>query len=167
MIGLLLALMPGEAQATRVNVGLSPAVQLHTGPRALAVGVGPLASVRVNLTEGLSAQAQLGVFDYGPAFVQANLGVLYSSRPLGLWRPSVGLELASTWGGVLRIYESTEDWKPTGAPVFAPRVMLQPLHFRTLPWTVSALNLSVGTGLESFGKSLSLGVELLSVQYQF
>lgn len=164
MIPLLLALTLPSAQAAELSVGLSPSAQLHTGPKALAVGMGPMLSLRWHATPQLSAQLELGGMSYGPSFFQAELGGLYTFRPEATWRPAVGAEVASTWGGVTRIITDVDAWPRSFNVLVGARALLRPISAQTGPWTISALTLSVGAGLEAPGRTLSVGVDLLTLE---
>ncbi|MCB9763797.1 MAG: hypothetical protein H6739_28770 [Alphaproteobacteria bacterium] len=161
---LLLALLGDPAFALDASVGLASGAQLHTGPQALAVGLGASATFRLYLGPSVAAHAKLGFMAYGPPFAQLDVGALYRFRPEAAWRPAVGGELATTWGGKTRILDGTEGWTSPRTPLLGVRAVLRPLSFEKEAWTVSPLTLSVGGGLDAIGRTLSVGVELLAVE---
>lgn len=136
-------------------------VGYHSGTRQLAVGLGGGAGYRLHLGDVLSLHADLASRFYVAPLLEVGLGAV-ASATAGAWRPGVGLELAAFAGPRVRIV-TVEDPMPVLGPAVGLRVLVRPLAFREDDWTVSALAVGWGRGLEAPGTTLSLGVDLLEI----
>ena len=157
----MIALLALAAFALDHEVYAHGGVGYHSGSRQLAVGLGGGPGYRLHAGEVLALHAELAGRFYVAPLLELDVGAV-ASASVGAWRPGVGLELATFVGERVRIV-TDEAPEPVVGPAVGLRLLVRPLAFHRDGWTVSALQVGWGRGLEAPGDTLSLGVDLLEI----
>jgi hypothetical protein len=159
-----ISLLCGLALASepQLQAGVHAGIWLHQAPRQVAVGLGGGLSARL-ASEHLDLYGGLAAYSFSAPMLGVHGGAALA-LPLGeRYRPSLGLELAASFGGKLRLVSESQPLPLGTGPAVSARIRLRSLVFVRENLELSALEVAYGRPLEAPLAGHALGLDLLNV----
>lgn len=131
----------------------------------VVVGLGGGAGYRLHLDNAFSLYMESRWLLYGGNAFTTSLGALYTFHVRG-WAPAAGLQLTASWGQQLRVIDASMPDVPS-LLAFSAQIRIAPLRFVRGQFTVAALIVDLGAGLEAGRPAIALSFSIAEIGVRF